>query len=1028
MSESAAAGGLDRVAARLARLGFADAAVAAELLVSEPLLLWDAAANAPIDDGAAAITSALGRSADPDRAVAALASVATALGPRGTLREALAASAPLRARLFGVLGSSIALAEHLAMHPQDWEVLTGPPEIDPSVAAAALANSVGADAEDPITGSAGTPASAAGRDAVVALRRAYRRELLAIAGRDLADELSMEATTAALADLAGATLQAALAVGAAEIFERLRLSTDGPFRLAVVAMGKTGGRELNYVSDVDVVFVAEAGEGAEEPRALAAATQLASAMMRVCGEATWEVDAALRPEGKSGALVRTLGSHLAYYQRWASTWEFQALLKARPIAGDLALGHDYVSAVAPLVWTAAERPNFVTDVQAMRRRVVAHIPAEIASREIKLGRGGLRDVEFAVQLLQLVHGRGDESLRVPGTLAALSALRDGGYVGRDDAVSLNDAYRFLRATEHRVQLVRLRRTHLVPKDPAALYTLARSLGFRADQRGDSRAVWESEWALHVREVRRLHEKLFYRPLLEAVARVPSGELRLTPEEAQRRLEALGFAEPRRALFHIEALTTGLSRRAAIQRALLPVLLAEFADAPDPDAGLGRYRRVSDAAGNSPWYLRTLRDEGKVADRLAFILGTSGYLADLLVAAPDALQLLGDDAALRPRPVGEVRAAMVETAARQADRGAAVRSVRAVRRTELVRIASADLLGLAEPDAVTAGLSATMDATLASALDIATAAVLDAGGLSRAPADLAVIAMGRLGGSELGYGSDADVLFVYEPATPDAQDPGRFAQQVAEKLRTLLATPGGDPPVEVDANLRPEGRDGPLVRSLASYAAYYRRWSSIWEAQALLRARFAAGDAEIGRSFIALVDPLRYPAGGLDAAQVLEIRRLKGRIDSERLPRGADPATHTKLGRGGLGDVEWTVQLLQLRHGCDVPALRTPSTLGALAALEAEGLLDADSAEALRAAWRLATRTRNAIMLVTGKAGDQLPAGGPVLDGVGRALGYPANFEHGQLTDDYRRVTRHARRVVEDVFYSADDVLGSSAGE
>ena len=759
---------------------------------------------------------------------------------------------------------------------------------------------------------------------------------------------------------------------------------------------------------------------------MSAASALASRMMRLCREAVWEVDAALRPEGKDGPLVRTLASHVAYYQRWASTWEFQALLKARPLAGAVVLGQRYVDAVAPFVWSAAERPDFVADVQAMRRRVVANVPAGVAAREVKLGPGGLRDVEFAVQLLQLVHGRAEESLRERGTLPALTALRDGGFIGRDDAVSLADAYRFLRAVEHRLQLVRLRRTHTVPEDPTEVARLARAMGFRADARGDATAVWRSEWDLHAREVRRLHEKLFYRPLLEAVARVPSAALRLSPAEARRRLAALGFVQPDRALQHIDALTAGLSRRAAIQRTLLPVLLSQFSDSPDPDAGLLRYRRVSDTAGNAPWYLRRLRDEGKLVDRLAFLLGTSKYVADLLTAAPDALQVLSGDGDIRLQSRDQLGAAMRDSAARQDGFDAAVRSVRAVRRTELVRIAAADLLGqTAGTDEVARGLSATMDATVSTALELAVSSVTTQHGWTVPPARMALIAMGRLGGHELGYGSDADVLFVYEVAGDAAQgrDPtaqeraARFAQEVARHLRASLGAPGGDPPVEVDANLRPEGRDGPLARSLASYAAYYRRWSSVWEAQALLRARPFAGDADLGRRFCVLIEPLRHPPEGIGPEQVLEIRRLKARIDSERMPRGADPATHTKLGRGGLGDVEWTAQLLQLRHSGRVPALRTTGTVSALVAAGAAGLIDEADARTLIRSWRMATRTRNAIRLVGGRADDQLPAPGPALIAVGRALGYPADFEPGRLDDDYRRTARRARAVVERVFYA-----------
>jgi [glutamine synthetase] adenylyltransferase / [glutamine synthetase]-adenylyl-L-tyrosine phosphorylase len=1010
-----AAGG-GRLALRLARLSFVDGASAAELLSSEPLSWWDPDTNRPAGDQAAAVVAALGRTADPDAVLRLLADLVA--GPHGTeLRDALGQNKQLRARLLSLLGVSSALGAHLVDQPADWRALVG--EYDAGGIAGRLAVAVGADVACPVTGTAGVRAGRTGAEAVAALRNAYRRELIAIAGRDLAGEFDLRQVTEALADLAGHTLQAGLAVAAAGL-------PDGaePCRLAIIAMGKAGGRELNYVSDVDVVFVAEPGDSdaaaADGERGLAVATTLAAETMRICHAAAWEVDAALRPEGKDGPLVRTLASHQAYYARWASTWEFQALLKARPVAGDAELGERYRQAMAPLVWTAAERPDFVADVQAMRRRVIANIPTAIAEREIKLGRGGLRDVEFAVQLLQLVHGRGDESLRVSATLPALDALRDGGYVGVDDAVSLIDAYRFLRETEHRLQLRRLRRTHVVPDDPAALAWLGRAMGYRPDARGDARAVWEAEWALHAREVRRLHEKLFYRPLLQAVARVPTEGLRLTPSEAGRRLAALGFADPAAALRHIESLTAGLSRRAALQKALLPVLLSEFADAPDPDGGLLAYRRVSEELGSTPWYLRLLRDEGAVASRLAHLLGTSRYVARLLGRAPEALQMLARDDELRPRDPADILGAMTDSAARQDDPAAAVAVVRGLRRQELLRTAFADLLGLLDVADVCQAISATTQATLDVALRIATRAVAADLDQAEPPIRFAIIAMGRLGGAETSYGSDADVMFVYEPRSADTSDEqaARIAQDVAGRLRALLDAPSSnDPPLGVDADLRPEGRNGPLVRSLASYASYYARWSSPWEAQALLRARFAAGDDDLGARFITMIDPVRYPAGGVAPADLVEIRRLKGRVDSERLPRGADPATHTKLGRGGLADVEWTVQLLQLSHGHDVAGLRTTRTLDALDAAADAGLLTREQAELLTAAWRLATRVRNALMLVRDKAEDQLPHQGVALSALGRAMGYPPGADPGQVVDDYRRVARRARRVVEDVFYA-----------
>ncbi|HEX2301518.1 MAG TPA: bifunctional [glutamine synthetase] adenylyltransferase/[glutamine synthetase]-adenylyl-L-tyrosine phosphorylase [Pseudonocardiaceae bacterium] len=749
---------------------------------------------------------------------------------------------------------------------------------------------------------------------------------------------------------------------------------------------------------------------------LTGATRLASATMRLAGAACFEVDAALRPEGKSGALVRTLDGHLSYYRRWAKTWEFQALLKARPVAGDVELGARYLDAVAPLVWSAADRENFVPEVQEMRRRVVANVPADLVDRELKLGHGSLRDVEFAVQLLQLVHGRADESLRVASTVDALAALGAGGYVGRDDAANLAASYRFLRLLEHRLQLQKLRRTHLLPADDdtAALRWLARAAGLRAHGRHDVVGVLRVEYNRHSHRARRLHQKLFYRPLLEAVARVPTEAYRLSESSAKARLAALGYASPQGALGHLRALTEGVSRRAAIQSALLPVLLDFLADTPDPDGGLAAYRRVSEALEDTPWYLRLLRDEGAVAQRLMTLLGTSRMVPALLVRAPEVLQLLAEPDELAGRDPAEVAASLRSTAARHRDPVAAVAAARALRRHELLRIACADLLGLLDVDEVYAALSSVWTAVLAAALDAALRAEIER--REAEPARISVIGMGRLGGAELSYGSDADVLFVCEPlAEADDTEAVRFASAVAESVRKLLGSPSVDPLLVVDAGLRPEGRSGPLVRTLASYQAYYTQWAQTWEAQALLRAAPVAGDAELGERFIAAIDPVRYPAEGLTSRQATEIRRMKARVDSERLPRGADPATHTKLGRGGLADVEWTIQLLQLQHACRVAALRTPSTVPALRAAADAGLLRQADATALLAAWRFATRTRNALTLVRGKPVDQLPSSGRELVAVARVLGHSAHDDPGAVVDEYRRTTRRARAVVERSF-------------
>jgi [glutamine synthetase] adenylyltransferase / [glutamine synthetase]-adenylyl-L-tyrosine phosphorylase len=1008
------------LAGQLAAMGFADTARAQSLLAEIPWI-----GSGPDRE----IVAALAAAADPDQALAGLARMA----PDAGLLAALDDDDRLRERLTAVLGASSALAGHLARHPADWRLLAGDapfPSRTESEPRAEMLTAVGANPDDaePVA------AAAEGTEPATRLRVAYRRRLLRIAARDLTGEDALDAVMSGLADLTVAALDAALAIARSEL-----PPGAAPARLAVIAMGKCGARELNYASDVDVIFVAGGPEaavngaqtaGSLDSTGLRTATALAAGLIRVCSRSTPEgslfpVDANLRPEGRDGPLVRTVASHLAYYQRWAKTWEFQALLKARFAVGDAALGEEYLAAVSPLVWQAAQREGFVPEVQAMRRRVVASLPADQAGRELKLGPGGLRDIEFAVQLLQLVHGRADESLREPATLPALAALAEGGYVGRTDAASMASAYRFLRGAEHLVQLRQLRRTHLLPEDPVVLREIGRAMRrLRLDAQvpethtlphGDPATELVAEWRRHAGQARQLHEKLFYRPLLDAVARLPGEVTRLTPEAAVVRLQALGYVDPAGALRHLEALTSGVSRKAAIQRTLLPVLLGWLADAPEPDAGLLAFRQVSEALGGTPWYLRLLRDNAIVTQRLARLLASSRYATGLLLRAPEAVDMLGDDAQFAPRLPSDLLAEATSAARRHPVPAEAAASVLAIRRRELLRAAAADVLGLADIEATGEALTALTSVTIGAALGAAVReAERVAGGAL--PTRIAVIAMGRFGGREMGYASDADVLFVHEPLPGStAEAATRAAQSVAESLRALLSRPGPDPVLQLDADLRPEGRQGPLVRTLASYRAYYRRWSVAWESQALLRAEFAAGDAGVGAEFIALAAEVRYPENGIGGDAVREIRRIKARVEAERMPRGVEPALHLKLGPGGLADVEWVVQLLQLRHAASVTALRTTRTLAALHAAAEAQLVDPADARTLTTAWLLASRIRDAVMLVRGRASDTLPSSPAELAVVARILGYPPDGTQ-DLVQDWRRAGRQARAVMERLFY------------
>lgn len=900
-----------------------------------------------------------------------------------------------------------------------------------------------------------------GKDGYVALRVAYRAELAKIALIDVCspDPVELMPTIGRyLADLAAAALEGALAIARTEVAEGAggglcaapaRGASVDALDLAIIGMGKCGARELNYISDVDVVYViapAPAGdlpEGAEpltEQECAQIGTELVHALTKAIMAPApepplWEVDANLRPEGKDGPLVRTVESYVSYYKRWAENWEFQALLKARPVAGSAHLGRRFAHAIDPFVWDSAARESFVESVQAMRARVTDNIPPAQVEQQIKLGPGGLRDIEFTVQLLQLVHGRTDPTVRTKSTIESLEALTGSSYISRADAQTFALYYKKLRLLEHRIQLSQLRRTHLMPAKEHERRALARSLVSPERLGTLSAEQMYKAWQKLKRNVRSLHERVFFRPLLAAVSTLSRDEVVLTESAAQDRLAALGYRDPRGAMRHIQALTSGVSRRAEIQRHLMPVLLGWFADGVDADAGLLGFRIVSESLGTTSWYLRMLRDSPAAAERLCHILSSSRYITDLLEDAPTSITWLDKVADLQPLGAAALKAEIASLLSRHDDSAEAMRAVRYLRRREILRIAMGDALNLLGVQQVCTGLATVDERTIGAALALAEREEItakereEAAGIREIPeeepknpllTEIAVIAMGRLGGAENGFGSDADVMFVHRPVEGAGEEEAQSqANRIVNRLMQLIKQPvrpaiRAERPLEVDADLRPEGKQGAMVRSLDSYRAYYERWAETWEFQALLRARPIAGSEELGRAFIELIDPYRYPRE-FTAEQAQQVRRMKARVEHERMPHGADRTRQLKLGRGGLSDVEWLVQLIQLQHAHEVQGLRTTSTLEALNAAVEANLVAAEDAEVLRDAWLLATKIRGGNVLRGVRQSDLLPTLRDALEAVARWSGYtPGNAR--QLEEDYLRVTRNARKVYERLFF------------
>ncbi len=734
---------------------------------------------------------------------------------------------------------------------------------------------------------------------------------------DLHHRSDLETITLALSDLADETVAFTIDQARSQLAGRFPGIED--VSLAVIALGKWGGRELNYSSDIDLLFVYDPGAGnGEESRRLAnkLATALIDGLSRPTSEGiAFRVDADLRPEGGTGPLVRTLDSYRGYYEKWGEAWEFQALLKARFAAGDRNLGDNFLSMVQEFVWPPTISPEAIR----LLRQLKARSEESADPDDVKRAPGGIRDVEFSVQLLQLVHGRADLELRSAGTLPAISALTAGGYVRHDDADALADSYRFLRNVEHRLQMWQMAQTHRLPSDRAQL---AFAMGYRSSDRSAVDQL-NSDISRHRHQVRSLHERLYYRPLLEAfAASSPTG---LARDRAVARLTALGFVDLQAAAQAIEDLTTGLSRRSRLMQQLLPLMVEWLADTPNPDMGLSQLATLVSVSRDNAELTAILRDRPSAAQRLCVLLGSSRLVSAFIDRIPEFLPRLADDQLLLELPSPEDAFRALERMQLRPDRDARMASLRRLVRRRMLRTAAADLLGLVTVDQVGAALTDTADAAALAGLWTATEAV--------GPVPFAVVAMGKWGGRELGYGSDLDLVYV-SGSSDDSQAGLRLAAEFAGVLGRHTADGVA---YEVDADLRPEGKQGSLARSLDAFRSYYETRAEPWELLALIKARPVAGDEAVSDDFEQLVRSHAFPED-VPPEMIRSIRNIKARVERERVPRGEDPEFHLKLGPGGLSDIEFLAQLWQLRLGNKHTQLQTTSTIEALDRLAEIGII------------------------------------------------------------------------------------------
>ena len=940
------------------------------------------------DERCAELLSALAHACDPDMALSNFVDIVNAMQSSQRDLEHVIPDNDALKRLVTVLGVSDAMGKFMRFKPQLVEAAAvdncNSHLFNHAQRRARLLKAVGADPDEP----AMPVASKDLAEAATALRSSYRNQLAAIIAQDAVadDPTSIQPTISReLSDLADAALEGALAIA--------RHETEGSehVRFTIIGMGKLGAQELNYVSDVDLIYVVEpADKDVDHQTLIRVGTKMGTMLQRVCQSAImgvaeqplWQIDGGLRPEGKDGALVRVLSSHKNYYEQWAENWEFQALLKARPVAGDPDLGQAYMDMTRPFVWSASKRKNFVYDCQKMRKRVEDLIPAPLKDREIKLGRGGLRDVEFTVQMLQLVHGRTDESLRTSNTLDSLQRLSEGGYVSRKQAVRMSQDYRFERVMEHRQQIWSLKRTHLFPDlGRASVGGLEKKRDIDVDELNQNQELRRlaRAFGLHPeelvdkyddtrREVRHLHLDIYYRPMLPVNAQMENDQIVLSVEAAQERFESIGFGDPDAAIRHVQALTAGVGRAAKINRIILPAVLQWLGEGQNPDMGLLNWRKLEENFGTESGYLGFLRDSTSAAQRLCHILSNSRFLGDALNKSVESISWLGDDDNLQAR----TREALdVQTGSALERFGSNINefatSMRAMRRHEIERIGLSWMSGVISDSDSLKAMTDVYDAIIDASLTWAVRHQIAEFGVETAPAGITVIAMGRYGGREVNFSSDADAILIYRPA--DDADDGQanaFAKKVVEDLRNIL--------------------QGPTT-----------------------------------------LEPKRYPTTELTEAELQNIHKLKARMEAERLPRGVRRERHLKLGKGGLSDVEWTVQLMQLQHAGDIKDLRVNGTLEALDVLEAKKLISAIDAIQLRKAWTLCTAARNGSYLWSGRANqaDILPDDIYSLGGIAVYLGYGAH--RGQhFENDLLAVMRKCRDVCQRLFYGKTEGEAAAA--
>lgn len=886
-------------------------------------------------------------------------------------------------------------------------------------------------------------------------RRFKHAEVLRIAARDLNGLAPLEEVMGELADLASASLQIAY-----EACRRMQVRDHGaPLMrtphgeeeadLVILGMGKLGGRELNFSSDIDLIYFYSSDDGETAGVLLpdgslkgrislhAFFAKLAEMISKVVSQVTedgfvFRVDMGLRPEGKSGDLALSLRSAEIYYESWGQSWERSAMLKAWPVAGSVNLGEEFLRMIEPFVYRKYLDYTLVEDMMSMKKKIDTSL-ARRGEENIKLGRGGIREIEFFIQALQLVFAGKNAALRQRNSLQALNDLKNAHIISEQDCEALSEAYRFLRIVEHRIQVVNERQTHSLPAGDEEMSLLARRCGYLGE---GGLAAFRENLESHRQRVSAIYGDLFLSRDKRKEEVDPEISFLFDPtadaDLVKDMLAERGFEEVEPAYQNLLLLRDGpprshlAPRNRRLREEIAPYLFLEIIASPDPDMALANLEKFLRAVGARTSFYSLLAENREIAKLLIPLFGMSEFLSKIFILAPELLDAMVTRSFSARKDLAESKAELATLLSHADDFESSLDILRRYRHEEFLRVGTHDIYGQLDQSEIAGQLTTLAETCLSAATEIAVRelarfgvpTLLDAAGIERV-AHFVVVGMGKLGGGELNYHSDLDIIYVYDyQGTTNGErriSNHEYFAKLGQKIISILSIPTREGyAYKIDTRLRPSGNAGPLVTSLESFASYHREEAHVWERQALTKARVVYGEGPLRESIEKVIRETVYGSGA-DEEVRREIHRLRMRMEHE-LARETSGSYNIKTGRGGMVDVEFIVQYLQLKFGRDCPDIRSVATLDALKAIRSASLISEEDFLILHDGYTFLRHLENRLRIINDYSMNALGGSKSYLNKLARRLGYEEKLRNpGEaLMADYERITEGVRKVYDSI--------------